>query len=98
MRQLVASQDARAMAFTLTGILATRPSFPALAEPLSRVRQPCLVIRGAEDRLVEEASRFLASTLPRCQSVVIPDASHVTNIQAPSAFNQAILAFLAAHA
>jgi pimeloyl-ACP methyl ester carboxylesterase len=98
LRQLVASQAPHAMAFTLTGILATRPSIYELEDRLTAVRRPCLVIRGEEDTLVEGPSRFLERTLPKCESVVIPNASHVTNIQAPTAFNRALLGFLRAQA
>jgi len=93
MREIVASQKAHAMAYTLREVMAGRPTVYALEARLRAVQRPVLVLWGAEDPLVGGPSRFLASTIPGARSVVIAGASHVTNIQAPAEFNRALAEF-----
>jgi pimeloyl-ACP methyl ester carboxylesterase len=94
MREIVAGQKAHAMAYTLREVLAGRPTVHSLEPRLQAVQRPVLVLWGAEDRLVEGPSRFLAATIPGARSVVVAGASHVTNIQAPAEFNRALAGFL----
>jgi pimeloyl-ACP methyl ester carboxylesterase len=95
MRKLVLSQNPRAMAHTVEGILAARPPVFELEAELRRVSRPVLVLYGEKDEPVLRASRFLAHTIPDAEAVAIPGVSHVTNIQAPAAWNRATREFLA---
>ena len=38
---------------------------------------------------------MLAAKLPRAESIVIPDAGHIVNIERAEAFDAAVLGFLA---
>ncbi|MBI4410704.1 MAG: alpha/beta fold hydrolase [Gemmatimonadetes bacterium] len=91
----------RAISYANSGIFALgaspeRPLDPPAIDRLHEVRAPTLVIIGDRDA---EALRALADTLaariPGARKVVIPGAGHLTNVEAPEAFNRALLAFLA---
>ena len=45
-----------------------------------------------------EMAREIHRNLPGSQLVIIPDASHLSNVEQPALFNRAIVDFLAAHA
>jgi pimeloyl-ACP methyl ester carboxylesterase len=94
MRRLVEGQNAEAMAYTIRGILTNRPSVRELEPELRRIGCPVLVIRGALDRGVAEASSILTGAIPDVREVVIPEVGHVTNILAPGPFNRALRDFL----
>ena len=59
------------------------------------VAVPCMVVVGGDDRLTPvPASETLAAFLPGARLEVIPDAGHLSNIEAPEAFNALLLDFL----
>ena len=84
-----------AIMWTLRNLVAAQPSVDALAPALAGLRIPALVVVGARDRGSLEPSRKLAEALPDARLVVVPDAGHVVNLQAPKEFNAALLEFLA---
>jgi 3-oxoadipate enol-lactonase len=62
---------------------------------LGAIRVPTLVIVGEDDRLTPpEVARKLASAIPDARLAVIPAAGHLSNIEAPDAFDAALLPFL----
>lgn len=70
---------------------AERTSLPTLP----RIAQPTLVIAGEDDGFTPLAtSRRLVDTLPDARLVVVPDTSHTAPLEAPEAFERAILDFL----
>lgn len=74
--------------------LAGRPS--RLAERLSELTLPVLVITGDDDRIVPtEQSVRLAGELPNAELVVIPNCGHVPHEECPQPVLQAITSFLA---
>jgi 3-oxoadipate enol-lactonase len=90
-------------------ILATPPDgFAGCCEAISRVdlahrlheiRCPVLVMVGDQDHgTPPEMAREIHRNLPGSQLVIIPDASHLSNVEQPALFNRAITDFLAAHA
>jgi len=81
--------------WTLRNLVAAQPSVEELAPALGGLRIPALVVVGARDRGSLEPSRRLAEALPDARLVVVPDAGHVVNLQAPKEFNAALLEFLA---
>ncbi|HEX6208742.1 MAG TPA: alpha/beta hydrolase [Actinomycetota bacterium] len=61
---------------------------------LGRVEHPILVVIGEEDRLVDpEESRTLATSLPGAEVLGLEDVGHAPFLEAPEAFNDAVLAF-----
>jgi 3-oxoadipate enol-lactonase len=65
---------------------------------LSALTCPAHFIVGERDRLTSpEVVRRLAAQLPAAEVTVIPGAGHVSNLEAPDAFNRASLAFLDRH-
>jgi pimeloyl-ACP methyl ester carboxylesterase len=66
-----------------------------LAQHLSQIKQPTLVISGDDDRIVPvEQSIRLAKELPDAQLVVIPNCGHVPQEECPQAFLNAVLPFV----
>jgi 3-oxoadipate enol-lactonase len=61
---------------------------------VSRIRAPTLVIAGTEDFATPaEDGRFVAEHVPNAHYVELP-AAHLSNVQAASAFTQALMQFL----
>ena len=85
---------AHGIAHTAREVLARRPTIYALEPRLRRLRVPTLLIVGEHDDPCVRVHRFLAETLPRATAVVIPGAGHLTNLEAPAAFNRAISRFV----
>jgi len=64
--------------------------------PLERLRVPTLVIASDEDRLYPiEISREMARRIPGAALVEIRGAGHISNIEQPAQFNEALRGFLA---
>jgi len=73
--------------------MALRPDSTA---DLAAVAVPTLVIVGEEDTLSPpEEAELIAKTVPGAELVRIPDAGHLTAIEAPAEFNEAVAGFLA---
>ncbi|HUG75963.1 MAG TPA: alpha/beta fold hydrolase [Burkholderiales bacterium] len=65
------------------------------AAPLESIRVPTLVITGSEDRVYSPAlARDMARRIPGARLVEIEGAGHLTNLEQPGRFNQAVLEFL----
>lgn len=61
---------------------------------IGRIAVPMLVIAGASDPVTTlDDARFIVERVPGARMVTV-NASHLSNIEAPLAFNTAILAFL----
>jgi 3-oxoadipate enol-lactonase len=62
---------------------------------LEKIKLPVLIIVGAEDKLTPpELSKNMHEKIKGSQFVVIPGSGHFSNIENPSAFNEALLNFL----
>jgi 3-oxoadipate enol-lactonase len=61
---------------------------------LGQVTVPTLVLCGARDRANIPLSRGLAAGIPAAELEIVPDATHLWNIQQPEAFNQTVSAFI----
>jgi pimeloyl-ACP methyl ester carboxylesterase len=90
-RQLALSSSPEAIAGAVRALMTRPDSTPLLAT----VRQPTLIIVGAEDALTppplsEEMHRGIAGS----ELVIVPDAGHLSNLEQPAAFNSAVAAFL----
>ncbi|MGQ0663801.1 MAG: alpha/beta fold hydrolase [Pseudomonadota bacterium] len=65
---------------------------------LSRIRVPAHVVVGADDSLTPpEMAEDIARRIPGAALTMIPDAGHLSNIERPAAFNEAVLGFLLRH-
>ena len=62
---------------------------------IGRLRVPALFIVGEHDmRAVHDAAETFEREVPKARRVVLPDAGHMSNMEAPGAFNEAVLSFL----
>lgn len=69
--------------------------FAALRGRLHAVRAPTLVLWGADDRLISPAlGRMMATDLQRGAFVLVPDAGHDLQEEAPDEVNHTLIAFL----
>ncbi len=65
---------------------------------LENIRVPTHIVVGDEDALTPPAlSRAMASRIPGARLTIIKGAGHLSNIEQPEAFNEAVLAFLLEH-
>ena len=70
-----------------------------LLHRLPEIRCPVLVMVGDQDHgTPPEMARQIHENLPGSSLVIIPDASHISNIEQPERFNRAVLDFVAMHA
>jgi pimeloyl-ACP methyl ester carboxylesterase len=72
--------------------MAARPDF---RDVLSGAELPALVLVGAEDEITPEAdARAIVETMANARLVVVPEAGHLTPLEAPQAFADAVRDFL----
>jgi pimeloyl-ACP methyl ester carboxylesterase len=70
---------------------------PGSFDVLRATRVPALVIAGAEDLVIgEDDARAMAETLPNAELMVIPRAGHLSAVEQPELFNEAISEFVTA--
>jgi pimeloyl-ACP methyl ester carboxylesterase len=70
---------------------------PQVVDRLAEIRAPALVIVGENDipdfQLIAD---IMAANLPQPRKVVLPDCGHVSPLEEPEEFNEALIAFLRA--
>ncbi|HEX5768065.1 MAG TPA: 3-oxoadipate enol-lactonase [Burkholderiales bacterium] len=64
---------------------------------LKSIKLPVLAITGEQD-LAAPGTRYIGENVPEAKLVVIPNASHIANIEQPEAFNRALREFLSSPA
>jgi 3-oxoadipate enol-lactonase len=90
-RGTIADQPATSIAAAAIGMSQRRDSTP----DLSAIDVPTLVITSDADRLIPpEVTVEIAEHVPGAELVSIPDAGHLSNLEAPAPFTEAIAAFL----
>ena len=63
---------------------------------ISTISVPCLIMVGGDDHLTPPAVHVeMQKRISGSKLVVLPDAGHLSNIEQPAAFNQALQEFLA---
>lgn len=68
-----------------------------LREQLPTIQVPCLALCGGLDPVTTVADgEFMQANLPNCEIAVV-EASHLSNIEAPVAFNQVFADFIQKH-
>ena len=71
-----------------------RAPTPPLANRLGEIRAPCLVVTGAQDIPdFQNVAQHLMQNLPAAQRCILDGAGHMVNLEAPRAFDEALLAF-----
>jgi pimeloyl-ACP methyl ester carboxylesterase len=93
-KALVERAPAYAVAWAQRAMAARPDSF----DTLRAVSVPALVVVGAEDALSSPAdAQAMADAIPDARLVTIPEAGHLTAVEAPEAFASAVREFLEAH-
>lgn len=91
-KALVERAPAYAVAWAQRAMAARPDSF----DTLRAFDRPALVVVGEEDELSPPAdAHAMADALPNATLVTIPESGHLTSVEAPEAFNDAVAAFLA---
>ncbi|MEZ5286245.1 MAG: alpha/beta fold hydrolase [Vicinamibacterales bacterium] len=91
-RRLIKQQSPEAIRRAIQRMMERQDAMPLV----SALRLPALVIVGEEDELTPvEESRRIAEAIPDARLEVVPAAGHLSNLEQPDRFNQALGAFLA---
>lgn len=71
------------------------PLVPPAMHRLKEIAAPTLIVAGRLDHPeILRAAAAMASDIPEAQTVILPDAAHLPNMEQPEAFNETVLAFL----
>jgi len=84
------SNTAAGLARGLSGVVGNRPSLYSLKDRLQRLTMPTTVVVGDRDHWCTRVSEFIASTIPGAELAVIRDSGHLTNLEQPAQFNEAL--------
>jgi non-heme chloroperoxidase len=85
---MIMRQSPAAIMSAMKAIMNRRDSTPMLA----RIACPVLVINGLEDSLTTaETARSIAGSIPGAELELIAGAAHLSNMEQPEKFNQALL-------
>jgi len=93
-RSCLTTHRARGLAHTALEVLAKRPSIYSLDVRLRALGVPTLLIVGEYDTPCLKPHRFMADVMPKARHVVLRGVGHLTNLEAPAAFNAAVKSFL----
>jgi len=93
-RSCLVTHRARGLAHTAREVLAKRPPIYALAPRLRELAVPTLLIVGEHDEPCVKVHRFMGDTIPGARHRVFPGVGHLSNLEAPAAFNRAVTSFL----
>jgi pimeloyl-ACP methyl ester carboxylesterase len=96
-RSCLMTNRAHGLALTTRGVQAKRPSVYALEPRLRQLKLPVLLIVGEHDEACLPVHAFMGRTIPNAVHHVLPGAGHLTNLEAPEAFNRLVAEFLDAH-
>lgn len=90
-RGIIESNDRAGIAAALRAIAARPDSTPLLAI----IDVPTLVLVGAEDALTPPSeAEIMFDAIPGCRIAELPGAGHLSNLDAPEAFNAQVIEFL----
>lgn len=93
LRDVILKTSTRGIADALAGLAARADSTALLRE----IRVPTLIVCGEEDVITPVAdSQTMQSAIAGAKLKVIPKAGHLSNMERPEPFNEALLSFLAA--
>lgn len=90
-KEMIRSNDPRGMVGAQLAMLSRTDT----TEGLEEIAVPVLVPVGEEDELTPPAgAREMAGRIPDARAVVVPEAGHVSALENPEAFNEALRGFL----
>jgi pimeloyl-ACP methyl ester carboxylesterase len=93
-RSLIEAQPGETIAAGLEAMM----NRPDSAGVLDRISAPTAIIVGDEDTVTPVSdAEFMHRAIPHSTLVTIPASGHMTNLETPDAFNDAVRAFLAEH-
>jgi pimeloyl-ACP methyl ester carboxylesterase len=95
LRSCLMTHRAHGLAHTAREVLAKRPTIYALEGRLAQLRVPTLLIVGEHDDPCRKVHDFMARTIPGATHVVLRNIGHLSNLEAPTAFNAVVERFLA---
>ena len=79
----------------ILGALAALRDRPDATQQLATIRQPVLVIHGADDQLIPpSAAEAMAQALPNSRLALLPGCGHLLNLEQPAAFTAAVRTFV----
>lgn len=88
-----AANDRRGIIRATEGVIDRR----GVADELARIAVPTLIVVGDQDvATLPDESRFMHARIDGSRLVIIPDAGHISSVEAPAAVTAAIHDFLAA--
>jgi len=93
-RSCLMTHRAHGIAHSARETLAKRPTIYSLEERLRKVNIPTLLIVGEHDAPCVKVHEFMGRIIPRARSVVLPGVGHLSNLEAPEAFNTHVRKFL----
>tara|TARA_R110000787_G_scaffold26335_1_gene73660 strand:+ start:751 stop:1584 length:834 start_codon:yes stop_codon:yes gene_type:complete len=82
-------------ALTQRGVQAARPGLWDLQDRIAAIPVPAMIVTGDEDERCLMPGLFLKKRIPRSRLFVMPDTSHVLNLEEPALFNSVLETFLA---
>jgi pimeloyl-ACP methyl ester carboxylesterase len=85
---------ARGIAHTAREVLCKRPTLYALEPRLRALRIPTLLIVGEHDAPCVKVHEYLVCTIRGARAAVLPGVGHLSNLEAPEAFNALVRSFL----
>ena len=80
---------------TFEGVLSKRPAIFELADKLSRIAIPTLIMTGDEDDPCINPSLFLKKHISSSGLAIFPRSGHAINLEEPGLFNRTVSDFLA---
>jgi len=90
-REMILEASPAGIAAALRGMAARASAFDLLPQ----IKVPTLILVGEQDVLTPPAdSEAMAKAIPGSTLVKIPEAGHLSNLEQPERFNQALLEFL----
>jgi pimeloyl-ACP methyl ester carboxylesterase len=94
MAALIRATPIDGLRFTLSQVLAKRKSLFRVTEPMKSVHVPTLVLVGEYDYVCSKAARLLAQTIPHASLKIIKGSGHMSPLEQPAAFSNALCEFL----
>jgi pimeloyl-ACP methyl ester carboxylesterase len=94
MAALIRATPIDGLRFTLSQVLAKRKSLFRVTEPMRSVHVPTLVLVGEYDYVCSKAARLLAQTIPHASLKIIKGSGHMSPLEQPAAFSNALCEFL----
>jgi pimeloyl-ACP methyl ester carboxylesterase len=80
----------------LAGALAAMRARPDSTETLAGTHVPALLLCGAEDALTPpDGMRSMQEKIPGARLVILPEAGHLSNLEAPATFGREVAGFVA---